>query len=67
MPGTAGTPVIFMTAKVQSYEVSAYRQMGAIGVIAKPFDPMKLADQVREILRRARGIRSVEGGIPKTL
>ncbi len=42
-------PVIFMTAKVQQQELKEYRNLGAIGVIAKPFDPMKLADQVRDI------------------
>ncbi|MEW6982486.1 response regulator [Colwelliaceae bacterium 6471] len=43
------TPAIFMTAKVQPEEVKKYLDMGAIGVIAKPFDPMTLASQVRDI------------------
>ena len=51
-PETADVPVIFMTAKVQSHEVEQYRRMGALDVIPKPFDPMTLADQIREILRR---------------
>ncbi len=42
-------PVIFMTAKVQPAEIEAYLQMGAAGVIAKPFDPMTLGDEIREI------------------
>ena len=41
-------PVIFLTAKVQGREVQAYLDMGAVGVIAKPFDPMTLADQIQE-------------------
>lgn len=49
LPGGDSTPVAFMTAKVQSHEVSRYRDMGAIGVISKPFDPMTLADQVRAL------------------
>ncbi len=49
MPEAKKTPVIFMTAKVQKSEIEEYQERGAIGVIAKPFDPMKLADQVREI------------------
>lgn len=49
LPGTASTPVIFMTAKVQAAEVAHYRTLGAIGVIAKPFDPMQLAQQVRQL------------------
>ena len=50
---TAQTPVVFMTAKVQASEVTFYKSLGALGVIAKPFDPMLLAQQVR-ILWEAR-------------
>ncbi len=42
-------PVAFMTAKVQVQEVELYRQLGASDVIFKPFDPMQLATQVRQI------------------
>lgn len=48
-------PVVFMTAKVQPREVAHYTALGALGVIAKPFDPMKLADQVRELWGRRHG------------
>ena len=50
---TATTPVIFMTAKVQAAEVTYYKSIGAIGVIAKPFDPMLLAQQVRTMFEQA--------------
>lgn len=46
-PGAA--PVVFMTARVQPQEVRRYRDMGALDVIAKPFDPMTLADTIRQI------------------
>ncbi|MDH3514325.1 MAG: response regulator, partial [Gammaproteobacteria bacterium] len=49
LPQTAQTPIIFMTAKVQKSEINHYKTMGAIGVIPKPFDPMTLAQTVREI------------------
>ncbi|MGB0466897.1 MAG: response regulator [Pontibacterium sp.] len=42
-------PVVFMTAKVQPREVTEYRALGAADVIAKPFDPMQLADQIKQI------------------
>jgi len=48
-PETAAYPVIFMTAKVQSHEVARYKEIGGLGVIAKPFDPMTLADSVRSL------------------
>jgi CheY-like chemotaxis protein len=48
-PATAAIPVIFLTAKVQPAEVAQYQTLGALDVIAKPFDPMNLANRVREI------------------
>jgi len=50
--GMADIPVIFMTAKVQNHELEDYLKMSAAGVISKPFDPMKLPDDVKEILAR---------------
>lgn len=47
---TKDIPVIFLTAKAQTREQRGFRELGALGVISKPFDPMTLADQVSEIL-----------------
>jgi len=49
LPSLAELPVAFMTAKVQPAEVAHYKTLGARDVIAKPFDPMTLASQVRAI------------------
>lgn len=49
LPEGANVPVIFMTAKVQQAEIDGYRMLGAAGVIPKPFDPMTLAERVRDI------------------
>lgn len=49
VPALKETPIVFMTAKVQAHEVARYRQMGAVDVIAKPFDPMTLSDALRGI------------------
>ena len=49
LPATANTPVIFMTAKVQAAEVAQYRELGAMDVIHKPFDPMELSAQISRI------------------
>lgn len=48
-------PVVFMTAKVQPAEIAEYRRLGARDVIIKPFDPMQLAAQVRQIWTQAQG------------
>lgn len=42
-------PVVFMTAKVQPGEIENFKKLGVAGIIAKPFDPMTLADTVRAI------------------
>ena len=43
------TPVIFLTAKAMASEVERFKEAGAIDVIAKPFDPMTISDQIRAI------------------
>ncbi len=52
LPEIADAPVVFLTAKVQPHEVRRYRQLGALEVIAKPFDPLALARRVQEIWGR---------------
>lgn len=53
LPITRDTPVIFMTARAQSFEKERLLKLGALGVIPKPFDPMGLASQLRAIVRTA--------------
>ncbi|MDG3441851.1 response regulator [Nitrospirillum amazonense] len=48
-PALAGVPIAFMTAKVQPSEVARFKELGAVGVVAKPFDPMSLPNTVREL------------------
>ena len=50
--GIEETPVVFVTAKVQPDELKYYRELGAVDVISKPFDPMTLAAQLLEIWNR---------------
>lgn len=52
LPQTSATPVIFMTAKVQPNEITQYKAMGALDVIAKPFDPMTLSATINNIWRQ---------------
>ncbi len=44
-PESAAVPVVFLTARAQ--EGDEYLALGADGVIAKPFDPHILVEQVR--------------------
>jgi two-component system, OmpR family, response regulator len=54
LPECATTPVVFLTAKVQSSEVEDLKSLGAIEVVAKPFKPMQLPQTLREIWARPR-------------
>lgn len=45
-PDLAKIPVVFMTAKAMPQEVARFRELGAVSVIAKPFDPLQLGNQV---------------------
>lgn len=50
----SGLPVIFVTAAVTAQDYRQYTDIGAIGVLSKPFDPLALSDQVRALLAAAR-------------
>ena len=54
-PGLARVPVIFMTARARKADVDSYRELGAVGVIVKPFDPLRLAEDVRALIGAPRG------------
>ena len=58
LPVFAHTPVVFMTAKAQPAEVAHFKALGAIDVIAKPFDPMTLATALKAIWARATATAS---------
>jgi CheY-like chemotaxis protein len=48
--GTKTIPVIFLTAKVQAADRHRFMQLGVRGIISKPFDPLTLGQQIREML-----------------
>jgi two-component system OmpR family response regulator len=45
-PRFAHIPVVFVTAKAMPAEVARFRELGAVAVIAKPFDPMQFGQQI---------------------
>lgn len=49
IPALQETPAMFMTAKVQPQEIAHFKSLGAIEVLTKPFEAMKLAEQIRDI------------------
>lgn len=46
----AELPVIFMTTAVLPEEVAQYRELGALAIIPKPFDPLGIANEVKAVL-----------------
>lgn len=56
-PLTASIPVVLMTAKAATGNEAEFQGLGAIGVLAKPFDPMTLAIRLRQLLDDAPQMR----------
>lgn len=54
LDGLADMPAIFMTARVQSYEIAKYKGLGVLDVIIKPFDPLELPQKIVQILQEHR-------------
>jgi CheY-like chemotaxis protein len=49
-PATQHIPVVLLTAKIQASDRNHYAELGIRGAIAKPFNPLQLADQVIKAL-----------------
>ena len=49
LPPLESTPVVFMTTRTNPQDQLRYRHLGALGLIAKPFDPLSLPEQLREL------------------
>ncbi len=50
----ATVPLLFMTARARPSDMAEYHALGAAGVIPKPFDPMRLAGEIRDLVAAAR-------------
>lgn len=48
MPEAKNIPLIFMTAKVQTLEQQSYKDIGALGLVMKPYDPLNLCDEIKQ-------------------
>jgi two-component system OmpR family response regulator len=59
----ADIPVIFLTAKVLPEEVAPLLRLGVLGVIGKPFDPLKLCDDLFALWKNAHPARGIDGAL----
>ena len=51
-PRARTIPVAFLTAQTQARDVTHLLELGAIGVLKKPFDPATFANEVRGLLAK---------------
>ena len=59
-PATQAIPVIFLTATARPAEaIKKAQALGALGILAKPFDPMTLIAQINALLKPVK--LSIEG------
>ncbi len=56
-PGTASTPVVFLTARLGPARLALYRELGARTVVEKPFDIMTLLAILRAAVDPTPGRR----------
>ena len=52
-PALSGVPFVFMTAKVRAQDIADLYELGALGIISKPFDLVGLPREVRNLLARS--------------
>jgi CheY-like chemotaxis protein len=56
--GTREIPVVFLSARAAREDRLRAQELGAVGYVVKPFDPLELAGVVRDVLARvSRGER----------
>ncbi|POZ62261.1 response regulator [Chromobacterium alticapitis] len=65
IPALARTPIVFITAKAQKHEIEKLEQLGAAGVIEKPFQAMELPSRIRALLKRTSGANLPAAGETK--
>jgi len=53
-PALDRVPVVFLTAKARLGQREGLLELGAVGVLTKPFDPMMISTQLDEILSGLR-------------
>jgi DNA-binding response OmpR family regulator len=49
---TSGIPIVFLTARAEAADKRMGQQLGGVGYLVKPFDPVTIGDFVEDVLRR---------------
>jgi CheY-like chemotaxis protein len=51
-PRTRDLPVVFLTARAELADRQRAADLGAVGFLSKPFDPLELPDTIERVLRQ---------------
>lgn len=55
IPALQLVPAAFMTAKMLDLHPTELADLGVVGIISKPFDPVSLPDQINRLWQKAKG------------
>jgi CheY-like chemotaxis protein len=55
-------PAVFFTGRVEAEDLAVFRRLGALGVIPKPFDPLKLPPQLHALWKQHHEPPASAGG-----
>jgi DNA-binding response OmpR family regulator len=53
-PATREIPILFLTARSERADMSRGHQLGGVGYVTKPFEPVALTETVTTVVERAR-------------
>ena len=53
-PATRDIPIVFLSARAAREDKARAQELGAVGYVVKPFDPIGLSASVRDVLDRIR-------------
>jgi CheY-like chemotaxis protein len=57
-PATTGIPIVFLTARAEAADKRMGQQLGGVGYVVKPFDPVTIGEFVERVIERVeRGER----------
>jgi putative two-component system response regulator len=51
-PATRDIPIVFLSARAEPSDRARGRELGSVGYVTKPFDPVGIADLLERILER---------------
>jgi two-component system, OmpR family, phosphate regulon response regulator PhoB len=54
-PDTSGIPIVFLTARAELRDQARGLDLGGLDYVTKPFNPVELAQTIRDVISRVEG------------